>query len=106
MTGRALSKIDHLNTLMRTWSPVFKSMYTSQDNLANINIEVTKRKTAYTAPFQSTLNIEIQKQYNEHTSDFLTGVELDAIFRLLNSGGTEMIRALCFILVLAQILHG
>lgn len=45
VTGRTLSKIDHLNRLMRIWPPVFKSMYTSQDNLANINIEVTKIKS-------------------------------------------------------------
>jgi len=88
---------------MTTRPPVFKSMYTSQDNLANINIEVTVReKAVYTARLQLTLNTETQKHYNEHTFQFLTGVELNVIFSLLNSGGTEMMLAVCFILALVQ----
>lgn len=68
-----------------------------------LTLKSLREKAVYTAPFQTTLNIEIQKHYNEHTSDFLTGVELDAIFSLLNSGGTEMILAVYFILALVQI---
>lgn len=62
-----------------------------------------REKAVYTAPFQSTLNTEIQKHSNERIFYFLIGVELDVIFSLLNSGGTEMILAVCFILALVQI---
>lgn len=48
-----------------------------------------REKAVYAAPFQSTLNTEMQNNvhYNEQTSDFFTGVELYAIFSLWNSGG-------------------
>lgn len=78
-------------------------MSISQDNLANINTEVTKRKSRIHCTISIYLNIEKQKSYNKHTSDFLTCVELDVIFSLLNSGGTEMTVAVCFILILVPI---
>lgn len=71
-----------------------------------LTLKSLREKAVYTALFQSTLNIEIQEHYNEHTFDFLTGVERDAIFILLNSDGTEMILAVCFILALVQLQFG
>lgn len=68
-----------------------------------LTLKSLREEAVYTAPFQSTLNTEIQKHYNEHTFAFLTGVDLDAIFSLLNSGGTETILAVCFILAWVQI---
>lgn len=56
-----------------------------------LTLKSLREKAVYTAPFQSTLNTEIQKHYNEHTSDLLTGVELGVIFSLLNNGGIEII---------------
>lgn len=47
-------------------------------------------KAVYTGPFQPTLNTEYENII-VNTSNFLTGIELDVIFSLLNSSGTEMI---------------
>lgn len=71
----------------------FKGMYISQD-LANSNIEFSKRKSCIhrivSTYFKHRIRKYYKEQYNEH---FLTGVKLDAIFSLLNSAGTEMILA-------------
>lgn len=68
----------------------FKSMDTSQD-LANSNTEFSNGKSCIHGTISTYFKHRIWKHYSEHTSNFLTGIELDVIFSLLNSSGTEMI---------------
>lgn len=67
-----------------------------------ITLKPLREITVYTSLFQSTLNTKY-KNIIINTFDFLQDVEFNAIFNLLNNGGTEIVLLVCFILALVEI---
>lgn len=59
MTGRALSKTDNLNPLMRTWP--FSKVCIHHRTLQIVTLNSIREQAVYTALFQSTLNTEYEK---------------------------------------------